>query len=357
MWRIHRYYLKELLVGSATTFVVLFGIVLLAFVARGIDRAQGGDLLDAALIVLLFAADTVHHVLAMALLFATTLTFARAAQEREITAIRAAGIPLHVPLAPALLVAMAFSGAGLWLMHDVVPYAHFAKYRVITDVTRQVFLNMGMSGDKIELSRGVMTWRSKDADNHFHDVVVYLSAGARWVGGEQVMQRTLLTASEAWFEVGADGETLTLELRDLFDPRTDSFVREPDLSFSLRDIAEKGRRWEGDRDITTDQLLAEVDRGVHENPGGARYTVHRRSCFALLPLCFVPIGFLFGLRSRDKGRMAALVPCALPLAVFYASDLIGLELVKRVDVPAIGWLPAAALTLLFLPPVVRMLRS
>ena len=45
MWKIHRYYLKELTTNSVVTFLVLFGIVLTATVYRGIDRAQGGDLI------------------------------------------------------------------------------------------------------------------------------------------------------------------------------------------------------------------------------------------------------------------------------------------------------------------------
>ena len=92
MWKIHRYYLREVTVSALLTFLVLFGIVLIASVSRGIDRAQGGNLLSAALITFYWAADTFPHLLAISLLIATVLTFARASQDREITALRAAGI-------------------------------------------------------------------------------------------------------------------------------------------------------------------------------------------------------------------------------------------------------------------------
>ena len=45
MWRLHRYYLKELAVNAAITFIVLFGVVLISLVYRGIQRSQGGELL------------------------------------------------------------------------------------------------------------------------------------------------------------------------------------------------------------------------------------------------------------------------------------------------------------------------
>ena len=92
----------------------LFGIVLAATVYRGIDRAQGGGLLDAALITFFWAADTLPHLLAMSLLIATVLTFARASQDREITALRAAGISPRVPVVAAMLVGIVYPSVS-WI--------------------------------------------------------------------------------------------------------------------------------------------------------------------------------------------------------------------------------------------------
>ena len=50
MWKIHRYYFKEVATNAVLTFVVLFGIALISLIYRGIQRAQGGDLFAAALI-------------------------------------------------------------------------------------------------------------------------------------------------------------------------------------------------------------------------------------------------------------------------------------------------------------------
>ncbi|MHC5063866.1 MAG: LptF/LptG family permease, partial [Planctomycetota bacterium] len=92
MWKLHRYYLKEVTISSILTFSVLFGVVLISVVYRGIDRAQGFGIWAIAKTTMFMAADTIPHLLSISLLFATVLCFARASQDKEITAIRSAGI-------------------------------------------------------------------------------------------------------------------------------------------------------------------------------------------------------------------------------------------------------------------------
>ena len=92
MWRLHRYYLRELAVNASVTFLVLFAIALVSFIYRGIQRAAGGTLTDALVITVLFALDSMQHLLTISFLLATVMTYTRAAQDRELVAIRAAGI-------------------------------------------------------------------------------------------------------------------------------------------------------------------------------------------------------------------------------------------------------------------------
>ena len=103
MWKLHRYYLKEVLVNAAITFLVLFAVVLVSLVYQGIQRSQGGGPLDALLITVFFALDSFQHLLTISFLLATVLTFTRAAMDRELIAIRAAGISPRVPMTAALL--------------------------------------------------------------------------------------------------------------------------------------------------------------------------------------------------------------------------------------------------------------
>jgi lipopolysaccharide export LptBFGC system permease protein LptF len=356
MWKLHRYYLREVTTSSLITFFVLFGIVMISLVARGIERAQGGDLWDATQIMLLWSADTVPHLLAIALLFGTVLTFARAAHDREITAIRSAGISPRVPMVSALLVGIVFALLGMVALHKVIPWVHYHKYRVGAEIVRNVLTSMGFRGDRLEIKGGVMTWERKSSARHFHDVVVYLPRGGLLGESAPVKGGYLYTASEAWFENDERTDTLMLHFKDVREPATGEYGGQLRLAFNVREVSERGRRSDTDRDLSSEQLLGEVARGVHENPNGARYTVHRRSCYALLPLLFAPIGFCLGVLARDRGRMTALVFSLAPLILFYASDVFGQRLVQVVDLPLLGFLPAAVIAGIGVPFCWRLLR-
>lgn len=351
MWKIHRYYLRELSATVSLTLLVLFGIALAAFVYRGIDRARGGDLMSAVLITFYFAADAFPHLLAIALLLGTVFVFARAAQDREITALRAGGVSPRVPLVGALLVGVAFSLVGVWAQHYVIPSAHYHKYRVVADVARQLFASAGAGGDRIEFGDFVMFWRGRRAGGRFVDVIVKsggLGSAPRAI--ERVFQ-----AKEAWIEHEPGSERITMVFREPRDA-SGQYLERLSISVDVREVTERGWRTEGDKDLTSDQLLAEVLRGVHDNPGGAAYTVHQRACFALMPFLFAPLGFCIGVMARDRGRVTGLLASLLPLLVFYCGVLLSPQLARLLDMPSMAWLPAAAVALPGAPFCWRLLR-
>jgi lipopolysaccharide export LptBFGC system permease protein LptF len=353
MWKIHRYYLKEVTVSLLITFVVLFGVVLISLVYRGIQRAQGFGLLAAAKTTFFWTADTLPHLLPISLLFATVLTFARASQDREITAIRGAGISPRVAMTSALLVGVVCSLIGSWALHYAVPKAHFRKYRVIAESIRSVLLDTGMMTDKFQFGELVMTWERKNEADHWENVYIHLDRRHSGLGGPLPDGRVFL-ADEAWPEI--DEESLTMVARGLRQPGADFGVPgETRISIDLRSITEPRRRDEDDKDLGSDQLLAEIYRGVHENPNGARFTVHRRGCWALLPCLFAPIGFCIGVMSRSRGRMLALVFSMVPVFVFYLTDFFSAKLVRVFDFPMLGWLPAVVLLVLGVPFCWRLL--
>ncbi len=356
MWRIHRYYLRELAASSILTFLVLFGIVLVASVYRGLDKARGGDLVMAATITFFWAADTFPHLLAMSLLVAAVLTFARASQEREITALRAAGISPRVPMVAALLLGLAFSIAGSFAVHYLLPAVHYHKYRVLGEALRSLLVQTKMSGNKLSFGSLVMAWESEDEGGHLHDVLLKLGK-RRQSGGYEPGQ--VYIAEEAWLDLSDDGATITLHLRGAENLAGEGIRGQASniaLAKSIRELAEEDRREEGDKDLSSDQLLSEVYRGVHDNPDGARFTVHRRTCFALMPCLFAPIGFCIGVLARERGRMTALLFGMAPMAAFYLGVVLAPTVVRAVDWPPVAYLPAAIVALLGLPFCWRLLR-
>jgi lipopolysaccharide export LptBFGC system permease protein LptF len=358
MWKIHRYYLRELSVSVVLVFLVLFGTALLMSVPQAIGRAQGGNLLAAAMITVLYAVDAIPHLLAMAILFATVLTFARASQNREITALRAAGVSPRVPMVAALLVGLSASLLVGYATHYLIPWAHFHKYRVIGDAIRSFYLQTEMSGDRMAFGGFLMTWKSRDENGRFRDVVVKIGSGSG--DGEPAVRsagpgRGVFYADEAWLKLGDLGESIGLQFENMRSLRMGNVGRFT-IWVDLRALTAEVRRDESDKDLASDQLLSEVMRGVHENPDGARFTVHRRSSFALMSFLFAPIGFCIGVLARDRGRMTALLFGMVPLVLFYGCVMIAPELVRFVDWPPIGLLPVFVLGLTGIPFCWRLLK-
>lgn len=354
MWKLHRYYLRELTINATITFVVVFAIVLISLVARGIQRAQGGGLLDAALITLFWALDAFPHLLTVAFLVAVVLTFARAAQDREMVALRSAGIGPRTPMMAALLLGGVLTLGDSVCMHYVLPEVHFQKYHIGAEVLRNLILNMRLTGDRIPiLNTGiVLTFKERDAHQNFTDCTLFDPKGR--LGAETPVLHVDRVSIPP---LDIRSEDLAVQLTGITDPFGKLRLSDFSLRVPLRGFAEQGRRPDTDADMTSDQLLAEVLRGVHEAPTGAIYTLHRRTCYAIMPLLLAPIGFCIALLARDRGRALALTFALLPLLVFYVGDILSAKVLRATEWAPIGWLPAMLLLLLGGPFVWRTLRS
>ena len=356
MWRLHRYYLRELLVNASITFLVLFAIVVISLVARGVQRAQGGELYDAAVITLFWSLDAFPHLLPISFLLATVLTFTRANQDREITALRSAGISPRVPMMAAVLIGILLSIFGSLTLHYVLPEIHFRKYRVIVEVVRNVIMTTGLGatddrvsipGTDIALTYGRREDSGRDEDFVLRDCWLYLPDDR---GKEIGSLSPLVHVDKVWIPRTKEGDTsLRVVLEGTTDPLTGVGFERHEHYFPLRAISEGTRRDERDDDMVSSQLLAEVLRGQHEQPMGARYTLNRRTCFAILPLLLGPLGYCLALAARNRGRALALVLSLLPLLVFYVGDVLGGKMLRVTDEPLSGWLPAVLLVVLGTP--------
>ncbi len=345
MWKLHRYYATEVLLGTAISFLVLAAIVTVSLVYRGIDRAQGGTLLHALAITVLWTADAFPHLLAIAVMFGTINAFARAAADREITAIRAAGIGLHVPLQATLLVGVLFALVSGAVVDRVIPWAHYHKFRVVAELVREFLRHARPVGDQLALEGATMTWQREEA-GRLHEVVVFQG-------------REVLVADEAWIEVSADG-WVSVELRGARSPVSGIAIAAPTLRKHVYDMGFVNQRPESEDDLVSEQLVSEIRRGVSPNPSRAAYIVHRRHCYAFLPCLLMPIGLCIGVLARDRGRAFAMSLGLFPVALFYAADLAGQGVLRTQGPEVTAWaayLPMAILLAAGVPFCWRTLRS
>jgi lipopolysaccharide export LptBFGC system permease protein LptF len=353
MWRLHRYYLRELAVNASVTFLVLFAIALVSFIYRGIQRAAGGTLTDALVITVLFALDSMQHLLTIAFLLATVMTYTRAAQDRELVAIRAAGISPRVPMTAALLLGTFLSFGASLAMHYVIPWVHYHKYHVVADVMRNVILNLRLGTDRIKLldTGFVMTYREQDA-GAYRDCRIYCPRQL------QGMESPILFVDKVTIpEFQEDDVMISIVLTGVRDPIGGGHNRE-DIVFSVPadDIGNRNRRADGDADLRSDQLLAEVLRDVHPEPHAAWMTLFRRCCASLMPAVLGPIGYALGELSRERGRVFALLLTLVPLVLFYVGDMLGVHATVATRNPVFGWLPMILLGLFGVPVLRRALR-
>lgn len=357
MWRLHRYYLKELAVNASITFLVLFAVALVSFIYRGIQRAAGGTLVDALLITVLFALDSLQHLLTIAFLLATVMTYTRAAQDRELTAIRAAGIAPRVPMMPALLLGILLSAGASLAMHYVIPWVHFNKYRVVADVMRNAFLNLRLGTDRIKLldTGFVMTFREQ-VGSEYRDCRVYCPKALD--GLDSPLLSPILRVERVSCPAPEEGATsLAIVLSGLSDP-IGGWRNPADLviAMPISDLGNRNRREDGDADLRSDQLLAEVLREVHPRPQDALFTLFRRCCASLMPVVLAPIGYCLGELARERGRVFALLLSLIPLVLFYSGDVLGARLLLSTKNPWCGWLPLVLLGGFGLPLLWRQLR-
>lgn len=353
MWKLHRYYLKELAINAGITFVVMFAIVLVSTVYRGIQSAQGGGLFDVLLIVLFMTLDAVPHLVTVGFLIATVLTFTRAAQDRELIAIRAAGISPSVPMAAAVLVGITLSVLGSFALHYVIPEVHYRRYRVIPEIVRRVVTQLQLDSDRIPIgdTDWIMTFRRQD-EAGYHDCTVY---GPRPIPSTRssivhVDLVSILPPAE-------DSDQLVVALTGIHDPVGGLDAAGPiPIAFSAREMLGGRRRDDRGDDMRSDQLIAEVMRGLQADSLYSIYTLLRRCCFALMPALLAPIGFCIAEFSRERGRVFALALSLVPLVLFFAGEVVGARLLLSTRDPWCAWLPLVLLGVFGVPLCWRQLR-
>jgi hypothetical protein len=170
-------------------------------------------------------------------------------------------------------------------MHYVIPWVHYHKYHVVADVVRNVFLNLRLGSDRIKLldTGFVMAFPRAGRQRDFRDC----RSTAR--GFSQGMQSPILFVERVTIPPFVEGdEFLRIVLRGVRDPIGGTSIFANGLVFDLdiHDIGDQNRRDDGDDDLRSDQLLAEVLRGVHPAPRRLIYTLFRRCCASLMPPCW-----------------------------------------------------------------------
>jgi lipopolysaccharide export system permease protein len=340
---LHRYYSKDLAASIGLTFSILFGISILAFLPRILNRTQGESIYVALLAALVFAVDFLPELVTISTLVGTVFTYSRASADNEILAVRASGIHLACPLAPALLFAILGSILSGWLVSTWIPAAHYLKYQMISGLANQMLTNLASAEGRLELQGLIIVFdpAKRESANTLRNVDVFMNTKEH---------DYKIHAEELSIEVDAEAERAVVFLKNArgFDRTAGSakvvLQEKVEIPIDLAEIlGDTSRKEGGDKDLRTSQLHSELMRGEHPFPERARYILNHRGCQTLVPLVMTLLGFAIGVLFKGSGRMGSFAMSFGPLGIYYGLVIAARSLVATTHVTALAWLPVCAL--------------
>lgn len=300
--RIQLYVLRQLVIAIVFALAGLAVIVLPTIAIQAVSRLGAPSMGTVATYLPLVVSELVPYLLPMAFLLAVVATYGRLAAERELIAIKMAGIhPAKLAL-PGLLVALPLVFGTDRLLAEYSPDLKFRQRGLLMDseVSRfQTYLK-----GRLEIPFGKNTLLAgSNRDGVLYDVVLTLQDE-----GKEVQ----ISADEARIEVreGVDGGQLLVHLKGMRVLREDSSYNQGWLTFpfQLSDLWPKAKRERGKpRYLRSSEMGAELagDTLAAELRDDYMYEIQRRHALSAMYLLFLLLGIPTGVALRSGTPLGA----------------------------------------------------
>jgi lipopolysaccharide export system permease protein len=321
----HLYIFRELSGTLLLAFGIVMGILFL-FTALEVGRREGVDVT-----ALLFMAPHIipfglKYALPVALLLAVTFTFSRLAADNEITALRAAGSSLWPIVAPVILIALLLSFLLLGVTMVWLPQSHVAKRDIIRRAGLNVLQNLPAGEQQLHFGPFWLAYRDARGDV-LSDVVI---CQTQKTGGLQLQ----ILAKEGRWDWDPERGILRFELTQsqwtVFNPkkgREQKFY--PDVvTFPLqveslvRIRPARTRDFSYSRILGLREVLRDTPSRLHPSifrwkSAELEYELHNRFAVSFSPFIMALLGMPFGVRVRQRGKLAAFFAGFIPVVAFY----------------------------------------
>ena len=292
------YVLRQLLLALLFALGGLSVIVFPTVAVQAVNKlgAISGDLVASYLP--LVVAELVPYLLPMAFLLAVVATYGRLAAERELIAIKMAGVhPARLAL-PGLLVALPLVLATDHLLAEVAPELKYQQRNVLRMADVERFLNGMQSRNVLTFGKNVLKSESTKGSVKTN---VQLDME---LDGELVK----VVASEARLSV--EGELLVVRMQDarLLTENDTIDNASPAYSWSLASLfaqAPKDRsraKYQTTPELQLQQAQPGLERGKRDE---IRYEIHRRHALSATYLLFLLLGVPTGLALRSSTHLGA----------------------------------------------------
>jgi len=334
---LQRYVFIELTKVFVVTFLVAALVLTvggtLRYLAR--DQAGVGMLLQ---VLPRIVARVLPYIFPVAILMATTMVYGRMSAEREVVALRAAGVHLWHIVAPALLLGLLASGVSLYLADWYIPRS---RTRIRQTLTRHLteLLDRQLSAPQVRLGRVSILHHGKQG-SVLKDVTVtqygqngqpelFISAERASYYVDQKRGVVVFTFINGSSEVMMDGE------KEKLAPKFDQLHHTVELNWLKRAKLNI-------KDMTTPALWLYAFTREGKQRVEALTEAVRRGALALACFVFVFVGVPLGIRTRSGHLLSAFALACVPVYVIYFPLFIIGKSVAEAGVLPVGpvlWLP------------------
>jgi len=308
------YILRQLLLSIGFSIAGISMVVLPTVTVQAIHRLGAVSMLTLLSFLPLVVIELVPYLLPIAFLLGVVATYGRMAAERELVAIRMAGIhPAWISL-PAIVLAI---GLSIWTHHllaNVSPEWKYQQRNYSRRATIDAFKDNFAQG-RTELEFGGSSLKAGRAyDNVFEEVLLDLvkEDGKR------------LTVSAARAELSIDEDVLYIKLEDAYVSDEEGWLENarPVWSFPLDELfpfvpMEKTRPKYLTAARMKEVMAGEMDLEGSRSRNNFIFEIHRRRALSVIYLVFLLVGIPTGIALRSSTQLGAFTAAVGYCFVYY----------------------------------------
>lgn len=296
------------------------GISLLVFptmAVQAILKLQGVSPVTILYYLPLVMVEFVPYLLPMSFLLGVVATFGRIAADRELVAVRMAGIHPGLLLIPGLVLASVLSITTLWLLSYVSPEWKFVQTSYMSEARENAFRSIGRGTTELDFDQFYLKAERQDAgkDRVFYDVILNLTTEEEDL--RIVADRVELSFDDEFLHISFDG--FNLQQGDI-----EFYNSGPRLSLRLDELfprREKNR--ERASHLTTPEIKAGLASGdlPEDRARDFAYEVNRRRALSTTYFIFLLLGLPTGIFLRSGTQLGAFTGAVGYAFLYYVMDM------------------------------------
>ncbi len=348
---LRNYFLKEFIGPFFLAFAVLTFVMILGNLVKIAELVinKGVDILSVAKLFLFMIPSLLTYILPVAILVAVLLSLGRLSSDNEIVAIRASGINMFSLVSPLLILALILSLLLVIFNDRIIPYAHFASRKTLTDLGIKNPTAALEPGIFIDSFQRYILFIYGIEQNKLNNIRIYEPQG-------EGRPTRIIVAKKGEFIAVPEKKIVKLKLMD-------GTADEPDpdnpnnfyklnfktyfMSLSLAQMQDKDKIEKKPKDMTIQELKNEINKlsiqGIDPTPLFAE--INRKislafSCFVFM-LLGLPLGIITHRREKSINFGIAFLIVGLYYLMLLGSEAITLQNYLKPDIAL--WIPNVVL--------------